>query len=85
VEADKIISTVERYVREFVLYLLSFVWSGKSDSDHDPVLDSINKTFVFAIVSAASGAYLWNRSIYSNTGGVGDLAGMLTDTLLRRR
>lgn len=83
VEADKFINSVEKYVREFVLYLLSFFWAGKHDSEHDPLLDSINKTFVFAIISATVGAYLWNRYIYGNSGTVHDLAALLTDTLLR--
>ncbi|WP_426165157.1 hypothetical protein [Sandarakinorhabdus sp. DWP1-3-1] len=83
VEADKFINSVEKYVREFVLYLLSFFWGGRYDSENDPLLDSINKTFVFAIISATVGAYLWNRYIYGNSGTVHDLAALLTDTLLR--
>jgi len=82
-EVDKFIGSIEKYVREFILYLLSFFWVSKSDGDTDPILESINKTFIFAILSAAAGAYLWNRYIYGNAGGVSDLAGLLTDTLLR--
>jgi hypothetical protein len=82
-EADKLISSIEKYVREFILYLMSFFWAGKSDSENDPILETLNKTFVFAIISALAGAYLWNRYIYGNNGSVHDLAGLLTDTLLK--
>ncbi|MBN8829406.1 MAG: hypothetical protein J0G94_01965 [Sphingomonadales bacterium] len=82
-EADKLIATIEKYVREFILYVLSFFWIGTADSESDPVIDVVNKTFVFAILSATAGAYLWNRYIYGNYGGVHDLPGLLTDTLLR--
>lgn len=82
-EADKIISSVEKYVREFILYLLSFFWSGRSDGDDDPIVEVANKTIIFSVISAAAGAYLWNRYIYGSDGSVLSLAGVITDSVLR--
>jgi len=82
-EFDKIIDSIEKYVREFILYILSFFWIGRGDGKTDPVLEPLNRTAIFAVLSAAAGAYLWNCYIYDAQGGVHDLPRILTDTLLR--
>lgn len=82
-EVDKIIDSIEKYVREFILYILSFFWVGRNDVETDPVLEPLNRTAIFAVLSAVVGAYLWNCYIYDRQGGVHDLPRILTDTLLR--
>jgi hypothetical protein len=55
-----IVSTTEKYFREFILYLLSFFYPKDSEnaiSETDPLL---NKSIVFSLLSAIFGAYIWN-------------------------
>lgn len=82
-ELEKIIQGIEKYCREFIVYLVSFFWVGKSPIDTDPILEDLNQTVIFAIMSAAFGAYLWDIYIYDQAGEIHDLARVLTDTLLK--
>ena len=79
-EVDKVIEAVEKYLREFVLFLVEFFWHGRGSKARDPQIESLNRSMTFALLSAAMGAYLWDRHF-----GVGksDTLGILVDDLLR--
>jgi len=78
VEASDLIDKIEKYLREFITYLLAFF---DRRARIQPASD-INQTVMFGIISAGVGGYLWNRYIYHDTGSVADTAGLIVDKLL---
>lgn len=60
---DDIVNTVEKYLREFILYLLAFFWNGKPGDDPDPVTNILNNNVTFAVLSSAVGSYIWGITI----------------------
>ena len=59
-DIDKIIDEVERYVSEFILYLVSF-FTGRKESQPDTALPLENNVIVFSILSAILGSYITRR------------------------
>lgn len=81
-DIDKIVTLTEKYLREFVLYIVSF-FSGKGASAEDTDFDDMNRSVIFALISGLVGSYLWNRYVAAQSGHVDDLIGVLTDNLVR--
>jgi hypothetical protein len=79
-DVDKAIDAVEKYLREFLLFLISFFWRGDDSGDTDPRYDSLNKSMIFAMLSATMGSYLWTRHF---GGADDDVLGVLVDNVLR--
>src|SRR5688572_4059738 len=82
-DADRFIALAEKYLREFILYLVSFFWKRGDGSEEDKVFDDLNRSVVFAVFSAIIGAFLWDRYILGLSGRSADLLGLLADNLLR--
>jgi len=56
----KAVELAEKYVREFVLYILFFFRGRETEEEEDVLaLSDMNRSMVFAIMSAILGAYLW--------------------------
>lgn len=82
-DIDKIVSFAEKYLREFILYIVSFFWKKGDEADDEKIFHDLNSGVIFAVFSAFVGAYLWNRHILHLSGKSDDLVGVLTDSLLR--
>lgn len=77
---DNIIGSVEKYLREFILYLTTFFFGTKVSAD--PRTEEANKTAIFCVISAIAGAYLWNRYIFGDAGTLKDVTGLVVDRLM---
>jgi hypothetical protein len=82
VDADKIITLVEKYLRDFVVYLLSFFTHKAAADTPSTPLDDLNSSLVFSVISTVLGAFLWDRYILSLSGSQKDVVGLVTDSLL---
>lgn len=80
-DIDKMVVAFEKYLREFILYLLSFFRRTTGEDREAVDFDIVSKSAVFAILSAVLGSYLWNRHI-AVPQGLGDcIAGRIAVTL----
>lgn len=61
-DVDKTIAAVERYLRRFIVFILSF-FKRELAKEEDEVYDDLNNTVIFSIMSAMLGAYMWKRYI----------------------
>lgn len=82
-DMDKAIVLTEKYLREFILFLMSFFVRSAASENEDSKYDDLNKSMVFSVLSAVLGSYLWNRYILRLSGKQADLIGLLTDNILR--
>lgn len=82
-DLDKIVALTEKYLREFILYIVSFFWKPNNGQHENPIFDDLNRSVIFAIISAIVGSYLWNRYIVGGTGKSDDVIGLVVDNLLR--
>ncbi len=73
-----LIDKAEKYLRDFIVYLLSFF----DRRAHRRGASDLNQTVVFGILSASIGTYLWNRYLYHDLGTVADGAGLVVDKIL---
>lgn len=81
-EVENIISALEKYLREFIVYLVKFFRpsvDGEVYDDHE----NYNKSVIFAIFSTAIGAYLWNRYIILASTKSSDIFGIMVDNFLK--
>lgn len=82
-ELEKVIDSIEKYVREFILYLISFFWAGRSEEHSDAAFERFNQTVIFSTLSTVAGAYLWSLYIYKDCSGIKDLGALVTNSLLK--
>jgi len=82
-DIGKAIEMAETYLREFILYLVSFFHRSDKADDQEIVFTDLHRSVVFAIVSAVVGAYMWERYINSQAGLTQDITGILADNMLR--
>lgn len=80
---EKVIDSIEKYVREFILYLISFFWIGRSEDTSDTAFDTFNQTVIFSTLSTIAGAYLWGLYIYKDCSSINDLGSLVTDSVLK--
>ncbi len=81
-EVESIVSALEKYLREFIVYLVKFFrpsTEGEVYDDHE----NYNKSVIFAIFSTAIGAYLWNRYIIHASTKSSDIFGIMVDNFLK--
>ncbi|MFM6830922.1 MAG: hypothetical protein ACKOVA_11420 [Novosphingobium sp.] len=82
-DVDKTIALTEKYLREFILFLLSFFTNRSAGELDDYAYEDVNRSVMFSILSAGLGAYMWDRYILRLSGKQADMIGLLTDNLLR--
>lgn len=80
---SKTIELSEKYLREFVLYLVSFFRGREEEHDDNLALNDMNRSVLFAIMSAVLGAYLWDVLILEKHGVDEDIGVILAETLMR--
>lgn len=81
-EVENIISALEKYLREFIVYLVKFFKPSVDDEVYDDH-ENYNKSVVFALLSTAIGAYLWNRYIIVGGTTGSDIFGIMVDNFLK--
>lgn len=81
-EVESIITALEKYLREFIVYLVKFFKPSVDDEVYDDH-ENYNKSVIFAIFSTAIGAYLWNRYIVAGGTTGSDIFGIMVDNFLK--
>jgi hypothetical protein len=81
-EVESIVSALEKYLREFIVYLVKFFKPSVDDEVYDDH-ENYNKSVIFAIFSTAIGAYLWNRYIAGGGTTGSDIFGIMVDNFLK--
>ena len=81
-EVEGIISALEKYLREFIVYLVTFFRPTISEEIYDDH-ENYNKSVVFAIFSTTIGAYMWSRYILHEQNNTKDIFGLMVDNLLK--
>lgn len=76
-DIDRAIAMAEKYLREFILFLISFFWRGNQTTEKDPLFEDLHRSVLFSIISALLGSYLWQRHV----AGPGSEARELVDIL----
>lgn len=80
-DVEKIIAALEKYLREFIVYLVTFFRPTVTDEIYDDH-ENYNKSVIFAIFSTAIGAYMWSRYILQEPNNTKDILGLMIDSLL---
>ena len=80
-DVEKIIAALEKYLREFIVYLVTFFRPSVTDEIYDDH-ENYNKSVIFAIFSTAIGAYMWSRYILQEPNNTNDIVGLMIDSLL---
>lgn len=80
-DVEKIIAALEKYLREFIVYLVTFFRPSVTEEIYDDH-ENYNKSVIFAIISTAIGAYMWSRYILKEPNNTKDIFGLMIDSLL---
>lgn len=81
-DVEGIISALEKYLREFIVYLVTFFRPTVKEEVYDDH-ENYNKSVIFAIFSTAMGAYMWSRYILEERENTKDIFGLMVDNLLK--
>lgn len=80
-DVEKVIAALEKYLREFIVYLVTFFRPTVTEEIYDDH-ENYNKSVIFAIFSTAIGAYMWSRYILQEPKNTKDIFGLMIDSLL---
>lgn len=80
-DVEKVIAALEKYLREFIVYLVTFFRPSVTEEIYDDH-ENYNKSVIFAIFSTAIGAYMWSRYILQEPNNTKDIFGLMIDNLL---
>lgn len=80
-DAEKVIAALEKYLREFIVYLVTFFRPTVTEEIYDDH-ENYNKSVIFAIFSTAIGAYMWSRYILQEPNNTKDIFGLMIDSML---
>jgi hypothetical protein len=80
-DVEKVIAALEKYLREFIVYLVTFFRPTVTEEIYDDH-ENYNKSVIFAIFSTAIGAYMWSRYILQEPNNTKDIFGLMIDSLL---
>ena len=83
-DVDKAIAAVERYLRQFIAFIVSFIRKD-TETEEDALYADLNATVIFSIMGAFLGAYMWKRYIQfeSHKEAASGLIEIAADSLLR--
>ncbi|MGB7654018.1 MAG: hypothetical protein WBL74_00925 [Novosphingobium sp.] len=80
-DVEKVIAALEKYLREFIVYLVTFFRPTVTEEIYDDH-ENYNKSVIFAIFSTAIGAYMWSRYILQEPNNTKDIFGLMIDSML---
>lgn len=81
-EFTKAIEIAEKYLRDFVLYLVHFFRGKDAEYEQEIAFDDVNRSIFFGIVSAVIGAYFWDLFIVQKTELDGNVWSILAESLI---
>ncbi|WP_309623667.1 hypothetical protein [Novosphingobium sp.] len=81
-DVEKVIAALEKYLREFIVYLVTFFRPTVTEEIYDDH-ENYNKSVIFAIFSTAMGAFMWSRYILHEPNSAKDIFGLMVDNLLK--
>ena len=81
-EVEGVIAALEKYLREFIVYLVTFFRPAAGEEIYDDH-ENYNKSVIFAIFSTTIGAYMWSRYILHEQNNTKDIFGLMVDNLLK--
>lgn len=81
-EVEGVIAALEKYLREFIVYLVTFFRPSVNEEIYDDH-ENYNKSVIFAIFSTTIGAYMWSRYILHEENNTKDIFGLMVDNLLK--
>lgn len=80
-DVEGFIAALEKYLREFIVYLVTFFRPAVTEEVYDDH-ENYNKSVIFAIFSTAIGAYMWSRYILQEPNNTKDIFGLMIDSML---
>ncbi len=81
-EYEKIIDAVEKYLRKFIVFILSFFHSDSAATELDLAPDIVNDVALFSIISIVLGAYIWYFLLQGQTKCKIDLPRIVLNSIL---